>query len=135
MKKVVLGIPIIVLIAGAYGIYLFNKKPADIREKKSDFTLTATELTTEFSADEAVASKKYADKVITLVGKVTDVSVSTHTIFLEGADPLSGVTCTFYEDEASQFNSYPVGASARIKGKCTGKLTDVVLNNCSFLKP
>lgn len=132
MKRVLILILILGVIGGLYGIYLFNKKPLDTREQKADFEITSDQLIKEFSTDEATASKKYVDKVLLVDGKVSEVNLTSATVFLESTDPLTGVTCSFYRDESLQLKDLKVGDRVKVKGKCTGKLSDVVLNNCSL---
>lgn len=56
------------------------------------------------------------------------------TVFLEAGDPLTGVTCSFYPEEHNEVKMLQPGNKVRIKGECTGKLTDIVLNHCSLVK-
>ncbi|HCW07295.1 MAG TPA: hypothetical protein DGG95_08020 [Cytophagales bacterium] len=132
MKRFFILLLTLSVIGVLYGIYLFNKKPLDTREQNADFELTSEQLVNEFSANETSASAKYADKVLFVTGKVNEINLNSATVFLESGDPLAGVTCSFYPDEAPQLKELRVGQVVKIKGKCTGKLADVVLNNCSL---
>lgn len=132
MKRIVLFLLIVVAVGGAYGIYLFNKKPADTREEKADFEISSKELMKEFTANEENATKKYVDKVVLISGKVSEIDVSSSTLILDASDPAS-VTCSFYADEISHLKKIKKGDHVQIKGKCTGKLMDVVFNNCSLV--
>ena len=118
-----------------YGVYLFNLKPPDIREEKAVFEISAETLTKEFSENEAVASKKYVDKVLIVFGKVEEIkSFGKETsVLLSSNDPMSSVTCSFYQEETTRLKNINAGTKIKIKGKCTGKLMDVVLNNCSLV--
>lgn len=125
----------VVILAGAgFGIYLYNMKPVDTREEVADFEVTAQALVSEFTSDESAATKKYADRIISVTGAVGDLTVndSLATVFLSSGDPISSVQCSFYSDEITSVKGIQRGQSVRIKGKCTGKLMDVVLNNCSL---
>jgi RecG-like helicase len=134
-KKILTIIAVLVLAVGGYGYYLYNKKPADVRKQSSKFEVTATALVTEFSTDENAANRKYLDRVISVKGRVSEVSTDTTgkaTVFLETGDPMSAVTCSFYDEEAASAKALNKGTEVTIKGKCTGKLADVVLNKCSI---
>jgi hypothetical protein len=136
-KKILLGIVIIIAAATACGYYLYNKKPADIRKETAQFELTATKLVEDFNKDETAANKKYLDKVIDVKGNIADIKTDTSgqaTVFLESSDPMASVTCSFYADEAASVKALQKGSLVTIKGKCTGKLMDVVLNKCSVVK-
>lgn len=134
MKKALLIIVILVVVAGGYGIYLFNMRPPDIRKKSPDYELTVDSLVSKFEKDEDATTKAMAGKVILVSGKVVGIKLQgmEPSVMLGSADPLVGVTCTFYPEEKPNLESITVGMMIRVKGKCTGKLIDVVMNNCSL---
>lgn len=121
-----------------YGFYLFNKKPADVRTLPDKYELTAYTLMNDFNKDETAANKKYLDKVIAVQGKVSDVklepSTGQATVILDSGDPMAAITCSFYDDEAGSLKEIKQGQEIVVKGKCTGKLMDVILNKCSIEK-
>jgi hypothetical protein len=132
---------LVLLIAGAaaliYGYFLYNQEPADVRQLKADIQVSASELVAAFSADENAANTQYLDKVIDVTGNVASVSVDSSgaaTVFLETGDPMSAVTCSFYKEEAASVSALTPGREVTIKGICTGKLSDVVLNRCSLIQ-
>jgi hypothetical protein len=132
MKKIVIFILLLALFGAAIGFYLYTKKPADINDLKEDFSLTAVELSSAFIDDETVATQKFANKVILVFGKITEIKTDSQnpSVQLEGSDLLTGITCSLYADELSKTQNLKTGDKITIKGKCTGKLMDVVLNNC-----
>jgi hypothetical protein len=134
-KWMVGGFSCIVLFVG-YGLFQFYKKPSDTRDEKAAFVLSATELSNEFSDDETGASKKFADKIVIVSGKASEIRSDSAalTLTLSTDDPLSGVICSFYPDESANMRKLKPGDRVSIKGKCTGKLMDVVLNNCRIVK-
>ena len=91
-----------------------------------------------FNSDEAAANLKYLDKVIAVKGIIADIKIDSSTgqasVILDSGDPLSAVTCSFYNDEIGAVQKLSMGTEVVIKGKCTGKLMDVVLNNCSIIQ-
>ena len=136
-KKILLSLFVIGLVVGGIAFwYVDTKKPADIRKMEANFEITSTKLVADFNANEDSANKKYMDKVIAVSGKISDITVdsSKATVILESGDPMAAVTCSFYDDEASKVKQLQKGASVTIKGNCTGKLMDVVLNKCSITK-
>jgi hypothetical protein len=66
----------------------------------------------------------------TVTGIQTDSSGQA-TVSLQTNDLLAAVTCSFYQDDAG-VKKIKAGSAVRIKGVCTGMLTDVVLNKCSL---
>jgi RecJ-like exonuclease len=130
MKRIFVLLAILMIGAVFYGVYLFNMKPANTRDEEVDFEMSSTGLMKEFSLDELKATKKYSDKILLISGKVTEINLTSATIFLDASDPLAAVTCSFYADELPRMQLLKKGEVVQVKGKCTGKLIDVVLNNC-----
>ncbi len=138
LKKILYGLMLMTFTAAGYGFYLFNKKPADIRTVPYKYELTASKLVDDFNKDETAAGKKYVDKVIAVKGKVSEVKLEPSTghasVILDSGDPMAAVTCSFYDDEAGSLKEIKQGEAIVVKGRCTGKLMDVVLNKCSIEK-
>ena len=136
-KKIFSGLLVLAIALSVYGFYLYNKKPADVRKLSAKYEITATVLVAEFNANETAANAKYLDKVIAVKGNVADMKIDSAgqaTIFLDSGDPLAFVSCSFYNDEVSSTQTLQKGVEVTIKGMCTGKLMDVVLNKCSIIK-
>lgn len=120
-------------IAAGVGFYLYNKAPESLKNKASDFTITALDLYTQYETNETNADQQYLDKVLEVSGNVAEILENTDsqlTLLLGEADQLSGVSCTIdklnspFADEI-QVNDYII-----LRGRCTGKLMDVVLIDC-----
>lgn len=136
-KRNILALLLIALACAGYGFYLYKKKPADIRKEKAAFSISAADLVAAFNADEAAANKKYVDQIIGVRGKITGIKTDSSgqaTVFLDSGDMLSAVTCSFYKEETPSLATIQQGQVVSIKGKCTGKLMDVVLNKCSIIQ-
>ena len=56
------------------------------------------------------------------------------TIILETEDPISGINCSLTNDYNLEIDSLYSGKQIIIKGVCSGKLIDVVLNNCLIIE-
>ncbi|WP_412986509.1 OB-fold protein [Pontimicrobium sp. IMCC45349] len=129
MKKIATIISFLVLIAVAYGVYMFNKKTESLHKVKPEYTVTANQLYMEFANNEKSAILKYEGKIIEVTGEVIMVT-KTDSIsnVLLGAEEalLGGVNCSFNELE----NNLQKGEIITVKGQCQGYLTSVILNNC-----
>jgi len=130
MKRISLFLFAAVCIGSLYGIYLFNKKPVNTREHNADFEISASDLVKDFSDNEEMATKKYVDKILVVRGQIKEINTSASTLFLDGSDPLTTITCSLYADEANQLKKIKLGDLVQVKGKCTGKLIDIIMNNC-----
>lgn len=137
LQKILLGIFFIVITAAGYGFYLLTKKPADVRKLSANYELTASKIVADYNTDENKANSLYLDKVVAVKGNITEVKIDPTgqaTVFLDSGDPMAAVTCSFYDEEATAAKTLKKGNEVIIKGKCTGKLMDVVLNKCSIAK-
>ncbi len=126
---------IALLIGGGIGYYMWNKPHETIG--KPNFTLTATEIVAEFDKDEAEAMKKYVSQdgntiVVQVSGKIADVKNDTSgiTIALDTGDPINGVSCVLDRFTKHSHTDFKVGDDIKLKGLCTGKLSDVVIDRC-----
>lgn len=135
LKKIIIIGVILTALGGSYGYYLWNKPHASIG--KPDITTTATELATEFGKDETAATKKFmgdATKtiIIQVSGKISDVKNDTTGIALalETGDPMNGVSCVLDKFTKQPRTDFKVGEAITLKGICTGKLSDVVIDRC-----
>jgi Cu/Ag efflux protein CusF len=135
MKKIFYLAGVVVVVGIAYGLYSFFKKPIDTRNSEADYSLSANDLVAAFDVEDE-ANKKFLDKIVEVQGKISEIATDTAgvTIMLESNDPIAGVTCSFYADESEKLKDLKEGDAVTIKGKCTGKLMDVVLNNCSLVR-
>jgi hypothetical protein len=135
-KKIIMAVLVLAFAGAGYGWYQYQKAPPDIRQEKSGVEIAAVELLKAFQQDETAASTKYVDKVLIVSGAVTGVQTDSSgqaTVTLQTNDLLAAVTCSFYQDDEGA-KKIKTGTTARIKGVCTGMLTDVVLNKCSLVK-
>lgn len=135
-KKIVVVMLLVAVAAAGYGFYLYHKKPADVRTLKADYELPAATLVADFNKNETDANHKYLDKVLAVKGKISEIKIDPATgqatVTLDTGDPMAAVTCSFYNEEAASVKKLVQGAEVVVKGKCTGKLMDVVLNKCSI---
>ncbi len=135
--KIAAAVLAILTIAAAYGLYRYNEPPADTREEAADIQITAVELARAFNRDEEVANRNYVDKVLLVTGKFTRIEYDPSgvaTLYLDSGNPLDFVICSFYKEETPALKNIAPGTMVRVKGICSGKLMDVVLNKCSMVK-
>jgi hypothetical protein len=135
-KKIVTGLIVLALAGAGYGWYAYQKAPPDIREQEAGIEITAIDLLKTFQQDEMASNAKYVDKVLIVAGTVTGVQIDSSgqaTVSLQTNDLLAAVTCSFYQDDEG-VKKIKAGSPVRIKGVCTGMLTDVVLNKCSLVQ-
>ncbi|KOY50717.1 OB-fold protein [Polaribacter dokdonensis] len=128
-KKIVL--PLILLSVGiaivAYNVY--NKPHIDVVDAKADVLVTAENLFTEFSTDEATANAEYLDKIIQVKGIVQKLEIENGIgiVTLKTEDDFGSVQCNLSTEAKNDFNVLKENELVTIKGICTGYLMDVVL--------
>ena len=132
MKKIItIGLLLAVVGAGV-GFMIYNKPHQNMQSAKSDFKMTATELFSDFEANETTANTKYLDKVIELNGTVQSVSEEENkvSITLDAGGLMGGVICQLDELSKHKRTEFKKGETVQMKGLCTGMLMDVVLVRC-----
>lgn len=123
------------LIGGGIGYYMWNKPHQSIG--KPDLVTTAMDIAAAFEKDENEAMKKYIGQdgkpiVVQISGKIADVKNDTSgiSIALETGNPINGVSCVLDRFTKQTKTDYKVGDDIKLKGLCTGKLSDVILDRC-----
>ncbi len=122
LKSIILGV-IIVALAFAGGIwYVFTQKFTDTTKEKADYTITAIDLINEFKKNDSLANKKYAEKIITVTGLVTEVEAADTTVNIKMADTTSGsyAIFAFQQQNLTEAKTIKKGDKVSIKGSCSG---------------
>lgn len=129
MKKIIFLLLLVVAIGGAYyGYSEFNRGLEGVG--KAEHSLTCADLFSEFENDEKAANSKYLGKVVEIDGTISDINTNKEgktTISLEGG-MLFGVTCELFDGKEA--SKYKKGQKVKLKGECSGFLSDVVLVRC-----
>ena len=126
MKKIIIALFLMALIAAGIGAYLWNKPHRTADDEKPFATVTSSQLFTEFATDEAATWAKYKDKVIQISGEVestsTDASGNTQ-IVLKTDTEMSTVSVTLMAGATAQ--GVQSGTMIDVKGICNGFLNDI----------
>lgn len=135
MRRILLLLIILALIAGAYGFFQFNKGPVNLASKRAEVSITSVDLFNAFQKDEKAFNQAYLNKVVEVKGKVTSVKEKEGitTIALASEDMMFGVNCQM-AGTAQGLEKVKKGDTVSIKGQCDGALMDVVLTKCVLIK-
>jgi hypothetical protein len=122
---------VIACLGGITGFYLYNKPVKSTSSKSADLGIRSEILFNEFAKDENAANVKYLDKVISITGVVTNVTIEDglSIVTLKTASDMFGVICKMEGDD-EKVKSVKAGDEITIKGVCTGMLMDVVMVRC-----
>lgn len=118
IKTVLLTLVLCTVIAASIGYYFINKGPKDVKNS-SAIKIDAESLYTKFSTDSNYAIKKYAGKILEVIGKVNTISTNQQNekiILIKTNVVGASVNCSMEEDPGNiQINDHVV-----IKGICSG---------------
>ncbi len=131
MKKTLIFIALVVVLAGAGFAYLqYNKPHRNTVTEQPAQTMEAASLFAAYEQDEAAADEKYLDKLLQVKGTIASISTAEEgvsSITLQTEDPIFGVSCQLLPEEGAKSADLKAGDEIQVKGICTGKLMDVVL--------
>ncbi len=126
MKKIIIALFLMTLIAAGIAAYLWNKPHRTADDEKPFATVTSSQLFTEFATDEAATWAKYKDKVIQISGEVettsTDASGNTQ-IVLKTDTEMNTVSVTLMAGATAP--GVQSGTMIDVKGICNGFLNDI----------
>jgi len=122
LKSIILLVIIVVLAFAGGVLYVFTKKFTDITKEKVNYTITAFDLINEFKNNDSLANKKYAEKIITVTGLVTEVESADTTVNIKMADTTSGsyAIFAFQQQNLTEAKTIKEGDKVSIKGSCSG---------------
>jgi len=86
-----------------------------------------------YSRDEVSANAIYLDKAIVVSGEIAELNINQAdqtVVILKTGDPISGIVCTIKEKPATPLQ---IGQQVKIKGFCSGYISDVVLRDCQTM--
>ncbi len=128
-KKILFFIGIVLLCLAGWGIFLYNKPHKDVSSTKTDVAIDATLLYKRYSENEAIADKQFLNKIISVTGRVDDISRtdSTCIVLLKQVNETGGISCNLFAPASTRIQQ---GNQLTIKGRCTGFLMDVALTDC-----
>jgi DNA/RNA endonuclease YhcR with UshA esterase domain len=128
-RKKIIKIGIIVaitgiVIAGAVGLYMFNMPHRDVQSSKSDYSVTASAIVSEYLAEKDAANLKYlaADgesKVLEITGTVSKISEDfdgQKVVLLKNDGDKAGVSATFTPETNANAASLQIGQKVTVKG-------------------
>jgi hypothetical protein len=132
LKKI--GIVLLILIAGGIGIgaYLWNK-PAPKAENQDALKIEAKVLFNEYMQNDKAADSLYLGKWLEVSGSVQSVDTNQDgqkILILETGDLMQAVMCVMRDKNATSEK----GKTVIVKGKCTGMVNDVVINDCILIE-
>ncbi|MFM7672927.1 MAG: OB-fold protein [Bacteroidota bacterium] len=143
--KIFLVVLLALVAAGGYYAYTeYNRRNPNMADLKADHQFTLEQVLREFEANDSVALKKYADKILEVGGPVKAVEKDDKgfiTLVLGTEGLTSSVRCVVDSIYTSNAVDLTVGSSTRVRGVCVqfnkddmGLGADLILNRCYPIK-
>ena len=128
-KKKILKIGIIIVIigiviGGGIGLYMFNMPHRDVQSSDVDYSLTSTQIVSEYLKNSNTANQKYLSddgesKILQITGIVAKISEDysgQKVVLLKSEMDNAGVSATFTKETNKNAAILKVGEVATIKG-------------------
>lgn len=122
LKKLLI-IAAVLLVTGVGVIwFLFSKKHEDTATVKAEYSLPAVQLIQEFKANLAVANNRYAERIVAVTGRVTEIENADTTVNIKMTDTTSGsyIIFAFQAQDMNTVKQIKEGDSISLKGSCSG---------------
>ncbi|CAN1562986.1 Protein of unknown function, OB-fold-containing [Flavobacteriaceae bacterium] len=129
IKKVkIIGIILVVALLIGFSVfnYVFHGGARDLATEEVAFTVTSKNISAEFAANVAGATKKYSDKAIAVSGIVTAVTDSIVTID-------NTIICNFKTPDTSIKNEQAITVKGRLVG-FDDLMGELKLDQCTINK-
>ena len=115
-----------------------NAEPKAVVLPDPAIPTTAAAMLVMFKDDEDAAGAKYKGKVVDVAGTVLAKGTNLageRAVTLEGGAQarFAGVRCVFPAANYFQWDNVEVGQTVKIRGRCEGLVSDVVLRECAVL--
>ncbi len=122
------------MIGGGYIYYIYNKPVQSLENQKPEVEVSAAEMIAAYEVDEKAADEIYLGKIVQVSGTISDITKENGIIkvLVETDSPMSMVICEL--EQGLETGSLKPGDEVKIKGRCTGFLSDVILVQSSIVK-
>jgi hypothetical protein len=127
-KRILLIVLALVVAGGIIAAWQWNK-PHRKAEDEKGIAITAVSLFNEYAANEAAANTKYLNKTLDVTGAIAQLDTNQDgqvALILKTDDLIGGVMCTMRDKNVA----VTTGATVKVKGFCSGFLSDVKLTDC-----
>ncbi len=121
-KRILIG-GMLLLVAGAGVVwYIFTDTFSDTTDRKAAFTVNAMDLLHEFQQNDSLANRKYAEKIITVNGRISELEAADTTVNVKIIDTLTNayIIFAFQQQHLAETKRLKEGDSISIKGSCSG---------------
>lgn len=107
----------------------------DVSSQYVEEVITSQQLYNAYDANEVAADQKYKGKILLVSGEIEDIAKDiTDTIYitLKGGEYIGSVQCFFSKSYENKAASLSKRQHVTIKGKCDGKMMNILLRGCEL---
>jgi uncharacterized protein YpmB len=129
---IMLALLLVFVVVAVYIYKEYNRTHEDTASIKPDYSITASNLITEFETDEPASNKKYWDKVILVEGLVKEVPKDDrglYSVILGDMASMSSVRCSMDSMHNHEAAAIKKGDRLALKGICAGFNGDELLGS------
>ena len=105
----------------------------EISTQEPAFKVSARQLSADYEANGVAADGKYKGKVLQVTGVVNTIDrdiMDKIYVTLKGDQYFGDIQCFFAESHVGTASQLSKGQTITVKGKCDGKLMNVMLKGC-----
>jgi len=106
-----------------------------VQSQAPSYTLSASQLFSEYKNNEVAADAKYKGKVVIVSGTIQNIGkdiMDDAYIVIGGGGFLDGVQCTFTKGQQSSVARLSKGQQVRVKGEVRGKMGNILVSKASL---
>lgn len=112
-----------------------QSKPAE----EAAIKVTASQLYSDYEANEVAANAKYKDKKVEITGAISGIGKDLMdtpyvALVVSPNNPVFSVQCMFKKGDESQLAVLVKDSDITLEGKVSGKLGNVLVSDCSLIK-
>jgi RPA family protein len=128
LKKILVSAVILIVAGTGAAWYVFTDTFADTSKEKAAYTFNALEFIAAFKQSDTAANRKYAEQIITVNGRVSEIERADTTVNIKMADSTgSYIIFAFQQQDAANVRKVKQGDSLSIKGSCSGGVYSNIL--------
>jgi hypothetical protein len=116
-----------------------NQQSQNNTEQQRAYTrVAASDLATEYKANQVAADEKYKEKTIEVSGTIYNIGkdiLDAPYVTLNGIDMVTNIQCMFDKSDQGQLSSLSKDTKIVLRGKVSGQVVfNVLINNCSIVQ-
>jgi hypothetical protein len=132
-KKLGCGSIFLIVLVGYFIInsYVLKNNRSEVENSIPEISISAADLVAAYDANEVNANYNYKDKILRVRGTVRNIGEGVGGVYVTIGDTIfKTVHCSFQDSQKGAIANMSEGQEITVKGRCTGKMMDPILNDC-----